>query len=346
MNRWLRWSILAGLLLWMTFAVPAAQAKTVQGDKVVIGDSYVLPAGQTLEGDLVVIGGEATVEQGARVTGNVRVLGGALVLDGTVEGNFAVTGGQATVDGTIHGNVKVLGGNVSFGEHAVVDGKVYVVSGDVRGKPGAKIRIVLAGPNWGWRHTFGPKDASVSFLVRSVWRGILAFLRAIALAVLAGVVFLFPGGLARDAIAKMESAPLVAGGIGLLIFALLPVVVVALVITIVLIPLAVVVGVVVAVAALYGWLVLGLYLGEKMLAQLHQSWHPAGVAALGTFVLTLLAALVNIVPCVGWIPGFLAAVLGLGAVCLALWGAWQQQSGKGLSGGDEIVAASPPAQEG
>ena len=345
-KKWLRWSILAGLLLWMTFATPAAQAKTVQGDKVVIGGAYVLPAGQALEGNLVVVGGEATVEHDARVTGDARVMGGLLRLAGTLEGDLSLTGGKAVVSGEIDGDVKIVGGVLVLGPDAVVKGEVQPIGGEIRRAPQSQAEIA---PDDAFEPPFVANEmppfhrTPFHTALRWVGKAFLALLRAIALAVLAGVVFLLPDGLARDAIAKMEAAPLVTGGLGLLIFALLPVVVVALAITLVLIPLAVVVIVVAAVAVLYGWLALGLYLGEKMLEPLQQSWHPAGAAALGTFVLTLLAALVNVVPCVGWVPGFLAAAWGLGAVSLALWEAWQRQSGKGASG-DEVVTVPPAGQ--
>ncbi len=364
MRTWLRWSIaLLALMVLLGAVAPAAHARPLEDDKVVFGGTYVLPEGEVLEGNLRVVGGDATVSSGARVTGDVTVLGGELRIEGVVEGNLSVTGGTATVNGTVYGDVQVLGGNINFGPDAVVMGAVHQIGGEVNRDPAAQVnvlpdfpnmpdmpdfpnmpevpepprppRFVAPHPSFVWPHTSSPAD----IFVHTLWEALLALLRAIAMAVLAGVVFLFPHTFAQRTVALLESTPLLAGGAGLLTLALLPVVLVALVITLVLIPLALVLAVVVGVSALYGWLVLGWYLGERLTQALRQAWHPAVNAALGTFVLTLLAAGMNIVPCIGWVAGFLIGSVGLGAVILALWEAWQQQSRA------RTAASAPPAEE-
>ncbi len=347
-----------GLLVVFLLAVAAlgtspAWARSPQEGKVVWGGEYTLPPGQILQGDLTVIGGKATVAPQAVVTGDAKVIGGTLVMKGAVKGNVTVTGGEAWIDGRVDGDVRLVGGEAHFERNAVVKGKVHVVSGGVQMMPGAQVRIFMEGPRhaffWPWQHAFNAQTGAVNFLARWLWRGMLAVLQALALAALAAVVFLFPDTAARRTIQKIEEAPLVAGGVGLLTVALLPIVLLALAITLLLLPLAVVLAIVAGVAALYGWVVLGLLLGERIatvggIGAQGAGWHPALSGAIGTFLLTLLAAFLDFVPCVGWIPGFLAGALGLGAVLLVAWEAWQQQRGKPTGAPAATVVDAPPTQ--
>ncbi len=350
-KRFLRWVwLLMVLVAFVALRPLTAQARGVAEGKVVFGGEYTLPAGQVLDGDLTVVGGAAHVAERAVITGDVHVIGGTLSMNGVVEGDLSVTGGKAVVDGTVRGDVSVLGGEVTFGKHAVVEGEVRTVGGEVRRDPGARVRIVPAGPKqpraffWPERRPFLADVGPVNLVARWLWRGMLAVFQALALAVLAAVLFLFLEAPARKVVEEIEKAPLVAGGVGLLTAALLPVVLIALAITLLLLPLAIVLAVAVAAAGLYGWLVLGLMVGEQIAELGHVAWHPALSGAAGTFLLSLGAGLLNVIPCVGWIPGFLAGALGLGAVLLAAWDAWQQQSRKRSDGGSVVVDA--PSSEG
>ncbi len=341
-KHFLRWGWLLMLVAAVVLLRPAtAQARGVAEGKVVFGGEYTLPAGKVLDGDLTVVGGAAHVAERAVVTGDVRVIGGMLSLNGVVEGDLSVTGGKAVVDGTVRGDVSVLGGEVTFGKHAIVHGEVHTVGGDVQREPGARVHIVPAGPEppfaffWPGRRPFLADVGPVNFVARLLWRGVLAVFQALALAVLAAVLFLFLEGPARQVVDEIETAPLVATGVGLLTAALLPVVLLAMAITLLLLPLAVVVAVAVAALGLYGWLVLGLLLGERLAEVGHVAWHPALSGAAGTFLLTLGAGLLNVIPCVGWIPGFLAEAMGLGAVLLVLWEGFQQHRSK--HNGERVV---------
>ncbi len=338
----LRWSWLLVVLIALVALRPStAQARSAAEGKVVFGGEYTLPAGQVLDGDLTVVGGAAHVAERAVVTGDVHVIGGTLSMNGVVEGDLSVTGGKAVVDGTVRGDVSVLGGEVTFGRHALVQGEVHTVGGHVEREPGARVHIVPAGPTqphtffWPEWRPFPADVGAVNFIARVVWRGVLAVLHALALAVLATMLFLFLEKPSREVIEEIEKAPLVAGGVGLLTAALLPVVLLAMAITLLLLPLALVMAVAVAALGLYGWLVLGLLLGDRLAEVGHVAWHPALSGAVGTFLLTLVAGLLNIIPCVGWIPGFLAEALGFGAVLLVLWEFSQQHRSK--SNGESVV---------
>ena len=89
------------------------------GDRVSIGKSAELPAGETAK-DFVVILGDG-------------------VVDGTVEGDLVVVLGNATVNGTVKGDAVNIGGGLHLGPTAVVEGDAVGVLGGVSREPGAQI---------------------------------------------------------------------------------------------------------------------------------------------------------------------------------------------------------------
>jgi len=350
LKQWFRWLFVLTVVAIAGALLPApVQARSLREDKVVFGGTYVLPSGETLDGNLTVIAGEAVIQPNARVSGDAKVIGGKLVVRGAVDGNVSLTGGEALIDGRVGGDLTVLGGAARLGKNAAIEGKIHALGGQVQENPFGGPRLVprpgndgaprwgeLPGPHWGFEQTTHSPIGMVGLMI---WRGFLAFLRALALAVVAALVVLLlessTGAIAR----QMEDSALIAGGVGLATMALIPVAMLLLVITLVLIPVAFVLGVAWGLAALWGWIALGLLLGERSAKALGQSWHPVVSAAAGTFVLTLVADGLRIIPCVGWIPGFLAASLGLGAALLTAWEGWQQQRRRSASG----AGSAPPA---
>ena len=121
------WQI--GLLsaLILALLAPTALAQDIGGDRLVIGQSFVLKAGEELNGSLAVMGGSVTVQADSAVRGDITVLGGALTVAGTVEGDVAIFGGSATLQETavVNGNVAAFGGSVRRDPGAIVTGDVF-----------------------------------------------------------------------------------------------------------------------------------------------------------------------------------------------------------------------------
>jgi hypothetical protein len=90
-----------------------------------------------------------------------------------------------------------------------------------------------------------------------------------------------------------------------------------------LIPAALVAIVALVVAGAFGWITIGYEIGLRFTKAIHQEWHPALSAGLGTFALSLIAAALTGIPvlnCVGWLIPFLLGVAGLGAVIMTRFG--------------------------
>lgn len=289
---------------------PPGQGDTITGDQMVVGDNFQLDAGDTLNGNLMVIGGQAELEEGSIVNGDVAVIGG--VLDAA---------------GQINGDLAAMGGSVRLEESAEVSGELSSVGSSIDRADGADIEggIITGAPDNFDFDDFNPRDnfsvvpgvpGAVNFFT-----GIFgSMLSAFGLSVLGLLLLLaFPRPSERTML-TMVSQPVVAGGVGILTIILTAIAIPLLAITLILIPVAILLAVALAVAALYGWLIVGYEIGKLLEEAFHQDWAEPVVAGLGTLVLSVATWLVGYIPCIGWILGFLALIVGLGAVVLSRFG--------------------------
>ncbi len=298
---------LVAALLPLAAASPALAADCV-GSQSILGNSYTLAAGQQLDTNLVVVGGDATIAAGATVNCQVVVWGGNLDLAGKVVKD-----------------VVVLGGNTHLRSSAEIDGRLQSFGGVVTQEAGA---LIKGGVSQGFSASsspgaprFGgdvPLWAIVVEFYRGVVRTVLGSLGFGLLALL--VVLVFPEQTARVR-ATLTNAPAQSGGLGLLTGVAVPVLMVIATITVCLIPLAFVAAVLFSAALALGWIALGALVGDRLVISLKlANLSPAVSAALGTMLLSLVAAIVSWVPCVGWVAPVIMAAAGLGAVTLTRFG--------------------------
>ncbi len=90
------------------------------------------------EGNRVSVGKSAELRAGETAKDFVVVLGDGVV-DGNVEGDLVVVLGTATVNGTVKGDAVNVGGGLHLGPKAVVEGDAVGVLGGVSREPGAQI---------------------------------------------------------------------------------------------------------------------------------------------------------------------------------------------------------------
>ncbi len=304
------WGLLLAVALSSVVTAPAlAFDGTLPGGRVVFGEDFDLPAGETLDGDLIVFGGNVELGEGSRVEGTVVVWGGNVDAGGVIEEDLAVFGGDVDLLGTavVQGDLAALGGLVNREEGAEVWGQEVANGGEMQW--------------WGpmvWGFPVGPfvvGDARFPFLRGAIWAILRLVGTTVLMAGLAGLVaVLWPRPAVRVGRASLLS-PLPTFGMGLLTV----VVIVALLVSICLSILGIIAAVAAGVAAVFGWVALGVLIGERLFGS--RPVNPFWSAALGAGLLTLLSGLLKLVPCVGWIGGFLIACVGLGAVVLTRFGA-------------------------
>ncbi len=308
--------VLVALLtaLWLLPAAPALADDGGPGGQVVFGDNFTLDSGETMSGDLIVFGGNVTLEEDSRVDGNV-----------------VVWGGNAEVSGTVGEDLAVFGGNVRLRSTAVIERDLIVADGNLEREEGAEVRgqVVERLPGMWWsgpvvvpfHGEYGPGFRSVNPLrwtvewtLSAVWAVVRMMLVVLLMAVLAGLVaVLWPQPAARVGRSALR-APLPAFGLGLLTALIVIVLLVSLCLTVI----GLVAGVAAGVATVFGWAALGILIGQRLLGE---RGHPFWSAALGAGLLTLVSGLFDLLPCIGWIGGFLVACWVLGAVILTRFGA-------------------------
>lgn len=305
MKTFLRLLTLLVIVLALLAAPAAVHAQDGDDGKVVMGGSYRLRSGETLNGPLAVFGGEATIDQGARVNGDVAIMGGTV-----------------TIHGSINGNIAVMGGTIFLSSTAVVDGDIRTLGGTVNQDPGAQINGTVSS---------GPSDFNfdlprviprgVDNIVTPIWQFMLSILQAFVMAAVAVLVVMFAPKPTERVATSITSQPLVTGAIGLLTLILAPVVIVIVAITIIGIPVSLLALLALAIAGAFGWIALGLELGQRMGMSLFRSnWTTPVAAGVGTLVLSLVSGVASIIPCVGWVVPSVIAILGLGGVLASKFG--------------------------
>ena len=313
--------IVTVLVLLLLVFVPLRSVGAATGafdGQVVFGQSFTLKSGDSLNGDLLVFGGSATIEQGATVNGSVVLFGGNLTVNGTVNGDVAVTGGTAYLGASSHisRNLTTVAASLDRTAGSQVDGQIYntatswIGNGQNGSSPNPATPVVPVIPHLNF--TFNPLLSVLN-----------AFGQSLGIAILAMLLMLFLATHADRVAHAIIAQPLTAGGLGLLTVVVAPIAIVLSVITLIGIPLALIIVVALVAAALFGWIAIGYEVGQRFTKAIHQNWHPAFSAGLGTFALTLVAKVLTGIPvlnCVGWLVPFLLGIAAMGAIIMTRFG--------------------------
>ena len=303
-NRSLLFSILITLALLFSFSSSASAQSQVCGS-VVLGDACVVPTGQTFHGDMVVFGGMVTLEQGA-----------------TIDGDLALTGGSLEVHGTLDGDLVSTGGFVHLHETALVNGDITRIGGNLVQDAGAEVNgNIITTTNSGINV---PEDGFDFSRLREAFRPIRNFFgaifQALAFSIIAIIVALVaPKGTERLA-KTVRSKFALCLGMGALGFLVVILGSLLFTITLIGIPLAILIMSAFGITLVYGWIGLGLELGNRMAKLFKTTWNTSIATGLGTLALSLGAALVGWIPCLGWLAVTLLVMTGFGSVVLTRFG--------------------------
>ena len=325
----------------------------------------IIAAGETVHEDLVIWGGSLIVEEDATVDGDVSVFGGTAVLDGHVEGDVVIFGGTASLSGTVDGNLVLFGGTLTAGTSADVDGDCLLIGGTLGGDSADSINCSAVGeipafaiPSFaqavtapdaperpsaprvfGGRSFFGTVSAAAG---QSLLFGILALAAAVIL----------PNHLGQVS-KTLKDKPAASGAVGFLtliasvsaivLLSFLSAILMLVCIGFLGIPVVIALSVALGAALLLGWIAAGAWLGGRLASWLKlQNQSLMVTTALGTAVLTLVAALLSAFPFLlgGWLwslLAFLVACAGLGAVALTRFGS-RPYPVNGQAEGDKVAA--------
>ncbi len=320
-------ALLIATLLSVAVVTPAFAQGGDEG-RVIFGQDYTVESGQELEGDLVIFGGDLTVEADGRIDGDAVVFGGDVLVDegGRVRGDLAAIGGRVTVAGEVDSDVVSVGGNIYLKPTARIGNDAVAVFGQVEQPEGAYVggQVVEGaevrfepfygwrwGGDWGWRIT------PLAGLISRAFRALVTLMALMALGLL--VVALLPEQV-KVVSATVKGAPFPSIGVGFLtLFVFLLLTPILFIVVCIGWVAWLLLFIALAAAAIYGWIVLGSVVGERLLQAVKVAQpEPLASVLLGIFLITLVSATPL---CIGFLFTLVAGSWGLGAVILTRFGA-------------------------
>jgi hypothetical protein len=302
----------------------------VQGDAVAAGGDVRLE-GPVKQGGIYAAGGRVRVN--TEVNRNVRLAGGSVELgqEANIHGNASLVGGQIDVLGAVDGYVQVGGGRVFI--NGPVRGDVHVTARELELGPDAKVggkltyltqaalkrdaAAVVTGGTERLEQTRASEqlqqyNRSAAMGARWVWTVGLMVLAACLVALLPGVTARVSG--------SIEARPWFDLLLGFISLACIPAFILVLFVTIIGLPIALLVVMGYLALLLVGYVATGIAVGEitlKHFQPVHanqRSWQ-VGAAVIGVLVVASLGR----VPLLGGLLGFVALLLGIGAVASQFW---------------------------
>jgi hypothetical protein len=326
-------SILGFLSLGLTTTVSASAPESMNfSDGIIVGD-YTLKSGETNQGDLVIFGGEINIEKESKIYGSLAVIGGKVDFDGEITGDVVCIGGSCNIgdSATITGSLVVVGSGMELSEEAVIIGEHVFIGND-----SLEIPAVVISPDGNFTPSDPPIIPSVpenpivpdypnitidnnpgwDFL-QNLFSTTFMILAVSAMALLVGV--LFPNHLKKTA-KTIVNEPVKSGVLGLLTITVAPFVILLLAITIILLPVSLILAFAITVLVFYGWVAVGYELGVRIAKAMNGHWDVSIQAGIGTMALSIMAAIINMIPCVGFLFYPIVFFIGLGGVFISQFG--------------------------
>jgi hypothetical protein len=274
-------------------------------------------------GSRIVILGGLDVPQGKTVD-TVFVLRGPVTIDGTTLGSVVAVDGRVTVSGHVGGDLVALNGPVELQSAAQVDGDV-----SSRLKPQIASGATVNGTVHGINVDFQPAGLFVARVV--FWIAASISILAVGLVLLA-----FAPRAAAAAFDTVRSGLGASIGVGFAVFVGLPVVAVLALATLIGIPLGL--GILLALVPIYtiGYVTSAFLLGRQILK-------PPASAYLAFLLGWVILRALALVPGLGGLLWFLAAVFGLGILAVTARRAGRRSSPPTSADTLTVPAPIPPA---
>lgn len=330
---------------------PPALAQGPNGDQVIFGNNLELKAEEKINGDVLVFGGNVNVPASSEIKGDLVIFGGNATIDGKVAGNIGLIGGNVNLSKTamVKGDIGLVGGEANVAEGATVEGQVQTLNRLIfdedegftippfpHPSPVPPVAPAPPAPPVAPLPTISPDHISSGFasgasrvfdFVKNLIKDIAVL---VALAVIAWLVAAFmPEQMKVVGDTLTQSAP-VSFSLGLLTWVIALVVGGVLAITICLAFIPLLGFILLAIATLFGWIVAGQIIGERLLIASGRPYpNLVTSTVVGVTALTLVATMpvIGEVPCIGFILGLIGTLLalivsmtGLGAVILTRFG--------------------------
>ncbi len=343
--------------------VTVAAGETVASDLYAFAGTVRIDG--TVDGDLIATGGSIDVT--GSVTGDVLAAGGNVSIDGTVDGDVRMAGGTLTVGGSVAEDVVAAGGQLTLASSGSIGEDLFAstgrlsidgaVTGDVLASTGAYAKTGTVGGSEDVRITSAPTTPSGPAAAPTPIDQVIDAIRHFLVVLLVGAILIWLAPRAYEAMkVAVQKRPLPALGWGIAAFfgfiALLILIVIAMILLAIffgvlgfddLVGLDIVGGVVAMLGVILGFVIVCSYVADAIVGaalagvvmrdRATDRTRELAILAVGAAVVVLVSSLPVLGP---WVK-LVVALLGLGAVVIALW------RSRGSSGmGEPMVTPVPP----
>jgi cytoskeletal protein CcmA (bactofilin family) len=259
--------------------------------------------------DLVAAGGRIHISPVASIGGRAWISGGELRIDGRVIEELRASGGRVVITGVVNGNVELWADEIVIEETAVISGNLhYKSSHEASIASGARIDGEV-------RHT--PLEVDVRPVVASVIFAGLAILLSIIITAVV-LYLLFPDYSLR-ASQSLRNEPWLSLGVGLAVFAGVPLLGVILFSTALGAWLALMLLAIYLVMLLAGYFVGALFVGNAGLDLLRKTEVSKALRAIALAIAIFALAVFNLVPLLGSLVNWAVMLAGIGALSRQLY---------------------------
>ena len=343
--------------------VTVAAGETVASDLYAFAGTVRIDG--TVDGDLIATGGSIDVT--GSVTGDVLAAGGNVSIDGTVDGDVRMAGGTLTIGGSVAEDVVAAGGQLTLASSGSIGEDLFAstgrlsidgaVTGDVLASTGAYAKTGTVGGSEEVQITAAPTTPSGPAAAPTPVDLVIDAIRHFLVVLLVGAILIWLAPRAYEAMkVAVQKRPLPALGWGIAAFfgfiALLILIVIATILLAIffgvlgfddLVGLDIVGGIVAMLGVILGFVIVCSYVADAIVGaalagvvmrdRATDRTRELAILAVGAAVVVLVSSLPVLGP---WVK-LVVALLGLGAVVIALW------RSRGSSGmGEPMVTPVPP----
>jgi len=259
--------------------------------------------------DLVAAGGRIHISPVASIGGRAWMSGGELRIDGHVVEELRASGGRVVISGKVNGNVDLWADEIIIEDTAVIVGNLHYKS--------AHQASIASGARIDGEVIHTPVEAHLKPVIASVIFAMLALLFSIIIT--AVVLYLLLPDFSLLVSQSLRNQPWLSAGIGLAVFAGMPLLMVILFSTAIGAWLALMMLAIYLVLLPAGYFVGAMFVGNAGLDMLHKTEVSKTLRAIALAVAIFALAVINLVPLLGSLVNWLVLLAGVGALSRQLY---------------------------
>jgi len=284
---------------------PIQTAGAIYPSQFILGDIYVLKAGETINGNIAGLGTSLVIKPDAQVLGDISLIGSHLEVGGQVTGDINILAGSSEILDTanIVGNINQSMQQLTISPNARIIGEIN--SFTFSSSTGSNIGQGIV--------------RAMEWLRPARWL-LLQGIRILGMLIISLIAYHLFDIPTRRASKAININPAASWGAGILSIFTIPLMASVMIITICLSPIGIGILGVYLVCFLWGWATLGFVMGQFLNKWLKLSWQEKHSGLVCTLLLAILFSTLSLIPCIGILINIMISSIGFGGVILSRFG--------------------------